>query len=223
MIQLYTWATPSGQKISIALEELGLAYTVHPIDLGKDEQFGPEFLAISPNNKIPAIVDDDGPFGRHILFESGAILFYLAQKTGRLLPPEGQERDQVIGWLFWASASLAPMLGRFNYYALHANPPDPIALDRFTAEAVRLLGVLDAQLRASPYLGEDFSIADISAFTWIRAVSRSLSRAAPEPWAAATAVQRWLSDLSMRPAFQRGLRVPRILVRVTGGADVSRA
>jgi GST-like protein len=164
MIDLYTWSTPNGRKISIALEEMGLAYEVRPINIGKDEQFAPEFLKISPNNKIPAIIDRDNGLA---MFESGAILMYLADKTGRFFPPAGEPRLRVIEWLMWQMSAVGPMLGRAHAF-LHFNPGKaPFAERWFAAEAKRLYGVLDRQLAATGFMAGDYSIADIATFPWI--------------------------------------------------------
>ena len=153
MITLYTWSTPNGRKISILLEELGLPYEVRPVNIGKDEQFDPAFLAIAPNNKIPAIVDHDAEGGPLSLFESGAILTYLADKTGRFLAPSGPARWRTLEWLFWQVGGLGPMLGQLGYFAGRAPEKLPLAIGRFSDEARRLLGVMETRLAASSYLG----------------------------------------------------------------------
>src|SRR6185312_7144428 len=170
MIDLYSWATPNGHKIHIMLEETGLEYRVHPIDIGAGDQFTPAFLAISPNNKIPAIVDSNGPDGAPIsLFESGAILIYLAEKTGKLLPHEPAGRYATLQWLMFQVGGLGPMLGQTHHFRIYAPQQIEYAVSRYTNEAKRLYGVMDKQLGQSAYLaGNDYTIADIAAFPWTR-------------------------------------------------------
>jgi len=197
MIDLYTWPTPNGRKISIALEELGLPYSVHPIDIGSGAQFAPEFLAISPNNKIPAIVDRET--GRSLM-ESGAILLYLADKTGRLL---GDDRWVTLEWLMLQMASIGPMLGQVHHF-VHFNPGKaPYAEERFRAEAERLYGVLDRRLAEHEFLAGSYSIADIATWPWIsRYEWQQLDlRVYPN-------LLRWYLAIADRPAVQRGYDVP---------------
>jgi len=197
MIDLYTWPTPNGRKISIALEELGLPYSVHPIDIGSGAQFAPEFLAISPNNKIPAIVDRET--GRSLM-ESGAILLYLADKTGRLL---GDDRWATLEWLMLQMASIGPMLGQVHHF-VHFNPGKaPYAEERFRAEAERLYGVLDRRLAEHEFLAGSYSIADIATWPWIsRYEWQQLDlRVYPN-------LLRWYLAIADRPAVQRGYDVP---------------
>ena len=168
-IELYTWSTPNGWKIPIMLEECGLPYRVVPVNIGKGEQMAPDFLAISPNNKIPAIVDPDGPGGAPIsVFESGAILQYLGRKTGCLYPSDERARTAVDEWLFWQVGGLGPMLGQAHHFRIYAQDKIPYAIDRFTEEARRLYGVLDRRLAAHEYLADTYSIADIAALTWAK-------------------------------------------------------
>ncbi len=200
MIDLYTWSTPNGRKISIALEEMGLAYAVHSIDIGKDEQFAPAFLKISPNNKIPAIIDRATGLS---LFESGAILMYLADQTGRFFPPAGEPRLRVIEWLMWQMSAIGPMLGRAHAF-LHFNPGKaPFAEEWFAAEARRLYGVLDRQLAATGFLAGAYSIADIATFPWIarHQWQRIDLNAYPH-------VKDWYLRLAARPAVIKGYAVP---------------
>ena len=211
MITLYTWTTPNGRKVPIMLEELGLPYEVHTVNLGKNEQFSPEFLKISPNNKIPAIVDHDAEGGPLSLFESGAILTYLAEKSGRFLAPSGPERFRALEWLHWQIGSLGPMLGQLGYFAKRAEEKTPAAIARFTEEGERLLNVIERQLAQTPYLaGKDYSIADIAAYPWMLAATTFLK----EPLAAALAdkpaMQRWLTEVGERPAVKKGMQVPQI-------------
>ena len=195
MIDLYTWPTPNGRKISIALEELGLAYRAHPINIGKDEQFAPEFLKISPNNKIPAIVDD----GRAMM-ESGAILLYLADKTGRL---GGSDRWTTLEWLMLQMGGVGPMLGQANHFLQFNAGKSAYAEQRYAAEAARLYGVLDRRLADHEYLADDYSIADIATWPWI---SRWPWHRID--WAEYPNLQRWFGTIAERPAVQRGWPVP---------------
>jgi len=199
MITLYTWSTPNGVKISIALEELGLDYEVVPVDISKDEQFAPEFLAISPNNKIPAIVDGDLS-----LFESGAILLYLANKTARLAPPSGSpEYFRMMQWLMWQMAHFGPMLGQAHHY-LKFNPgKSEYAEKRYYQEALRLYRVLNSRLEDREYIADEFSIVDIATWPWVSRFEfhRIDLHDFPD-------VMRWYLDLAERPAFQRGYKVP---------------
>jgi GST-like protein len=211
VIELYTYPTPNGQKASVMLEEVGLPYTVHTVDLMKGEQWEPDFLRVSPNNKIPAIVDDNGPDGRTTVFESGAILVYLAEKTGRLLPSKGQARSDTLEWLFWAMTGVGPGVGRFVGTALFSKDPDPALVKNLADEVVRLFGVLGKRLSEVEYLAGDHSIADIGAFTWIHYVREPIAKFVELPPLAAT--DRWLSGIESRPAVQKGLRVPRFAVK----------
>lgn len=204
-IDLYTWGTPNGRKVSIALEELELPYRVHAINIGKDEQFEPEFLAISPNNKIPAIIDPDGPDGEPIsLFESGAILFYLVEKTGRLMPTDPRGRYRALEWIMWQMGNFGPFLGQAHHFKRFAKEKIPYAIDRYDKEARRLYKVLDTRLSEVPYLaGDDYSIADILTFPW----------AARHAWQEIDLsdypnVERWYRLLESRPAVVRGMEVP---------------
>jgi GST-like protein len=209
VIDLYTWTTPNGRKASVMLEEIGAEYTVKPVDLGKDEQFDPAFLALSPNNKIPAIVDPAGEGGERVVFETGAILTYLAEKSGRFLPSSGRRRDEGLEWLFWSSSSLSPMLGQWNYFVLRAPDKVPAAIERFTKESVRLFGVLEKRLSVEPYLAGEYSIADIATFTWVNAVGSKLKEHASD-LGETPSIDRWLRDIEARPAVQRGMAVPKL-------------
>jgi GSH-dependent disulfide-bond oxidoreductase len=202
MIDLYTAATPNGAKVSIALEELGLPYTVRQVDLRRGEQFTPEFLRISPNNKIPAIVDHEA--GGLALFESGAILTYLADKTGRLLSKDGPARYKALEWIFFQASHVGPTFGQFHHFANYATEKLPYAIDRFRNEARRVLGVLDRRLGESAYLaGAEYTIADIQNLPWVRNFQRVGVDAAEFPQ-----LSRWIGELDARPAVQRGLAVP---------------
>jgi GST-like protein len=201
MIDLYTWSTPNGRKVSILLEELGLPYQIHPVDIGKDEQFRPEFLAISPNNKIPAIFDHGT--GLHLM-ESGAILTYLADKTGRLLPPSGEPRYRTIEWLMWQMGGIGPFLGQAHHF-LHFNKGKaPYAEERFRSEARRLYGVLDGRLSGRAFVADEYSIADIAIWPWISRFAWQEIDLAEFP-----NVRRWYLDIAARPAVQKGYQVPK--------------
>ncbi len=204
MIELYTWPTPNGHKIHILLEETGLAYEVRPVDIGAGDQFDPDFLAISPNNRIPAIVDPDGPDGAPIsLFESGAILIYLAEKTGQFLPVAPRARHNVLQWLMWQMGNVGPMLGQAHHFRYYAIDADPYAVERYTNEARRLYGVADRRLGETPYLaGEDYSIADMATFPWMRSHERQGVDLEDFP-----NVKRWFDGIAARPAVQRGVEV----------------
>ncbi len=204
MIDVYTWATPNGHKVHIMLEECGLAYRVHPVNIGAGEQFAPEFLAISPNNKVPAIVDPDGPDGAPIsLFESGAILLYLAGKTGRFLPETTRERYEVLQWLMFQMASVGPMLGQAHHFRIYAKDKIPYAIDRYTHEAQRLYGVMDRRIARSRYLGgAAYSIADIAIFPWLRSWKNQ-----GIDWADFPNLKGWFDEIAARPAVLRGVEV----------------
>ena len=200
MIDLYTWSTPNGRKASIALEELGLPYTVHPIDINNGEQFKPEFLAISPNNRIPAIVDRDNNFS---LMESGAILLYLAEKTGKLLPKEMQARYRVIEWVMWQMGGIGPMLGQVHHFVKYNKGKAPYAEERYLKEAQRLYGVLDKRLAEHEFVAGEYSVADIAIWPWISRFEWQTIDLAQYP-----NVKRWYVKIANRPAVQRGYHVP---------------
>ena len=211
MIELYTYQTPNGQKASIMLEEVYLPYVVRAVDLTKGEQRNADFLRISPNNKIPAIVDNDGSDGRTTVFESGAILVYLAEKTGKLLPTGGRARSDTLQWLFWAMTGVGPGVGRLASVALFSKDPNPTLIRSSAEEVVRLFTVIEKRLSEVEYLAGDYSIADIGAFTWIHYVRQQISRFADLP--PVTATDRWIAAIEKRPAVQKGLRVPRSTVK----------
>ena len=204
MIDLYTWPTPNGHKVHIMLEEIGLEYRVIPVNINEGDQFDPEFLAISPNNKMPAMVDTDGPDGkRYSLFESGAILMYLAEKTGQLMPTDMAARYQVIQWLMFQMGSIGPLLGQTHHFRVYAPETIPYAVDRYTNEAARLYGVMDKRLAESAYLaGDDYSIADIACFPWLRRPERQGQQHEDFP-----NMKRWFDAIAARPAVQRGVEV----------------
>ncbi len=201
MIDVWTWPTPNGHKVHIALEELGLPYRVIPVDIGAGDQFKPEFLAITPNHRIPAIVDPDGPGGQPLtLFESGAILIYLAEKTGRLMPADPQGRLACLQWLMFQMGGVGPMFGQYNHFAVYAPEKLPYAIERYSNEVRRLHRFLDKRLQESEFLaGPDYGIADIATFPWIRNPDRRGINLADYP-----AVQRWHDAIAARPAVQRG-------------------
>jgi GST-like protein len=205
MIDLYTWGTPNGRKISVALEELGLPYKTFPINITKNEQFAPDFLKISPNNKIPAIVDHEGPGGKpHAVFESGAILIYLAEKTGKLMPLDPVGRSVCLQWLMFQMGGLGPMCGQAHHFRRFAPEQIPYAIKRYTDETARLYGVMDKRLGEAAYLaGPDYTIADIASYPWI----------ARHEWQGQDLnnfpnLKRWYDSISARPAVERGFKVP---------------
>ena len=211
MIELYTWGTPNGRKASIMLEETGLPYNVHPVNLGKNEQFDPAFLKLAPNNKIPAIIDTDGPGGPLSVFESGAILIYLAEKSGRLLAAKGPERYKALEWLNWQMGGIGPFFGQIGYFAIRSTEKSPLAIRRFTEEGQRLIGVIDRRLQANAYLaGENYSIADIAAYPWMFSATTFLKSVLGPSVEAAPAVGRWLTAVGEREAVKRGMAVPKV-------------
>jgi GST-like protein len=202
MIDAYVFTTPNGFKALIGLEELGLPYRTHWIDITKGAQMSPEYLSINPNNKIPAIVDRDGPDGSATtVFESGAVLIYLAEKTGKLLAKSGPERYAALEWVFFNAAGPGPTIGQLGYFTKFAPDKLPPAIQRFTKETERLLGVLDKRLGQVPYLAGDFSIADIMNMTWPRAAKTFMGM----DLGAYPHLTRWIAELEERPAFKRAL------------------
>ena len=205
MIDLYTWKTPNGRKVSVMLEECGLAYTTHAIDIGKGDQFTPQFMALNPNSKIPALHDSDGPDGKSIgLFESGAILVYLSGKTGgKFLPKSDRGKYEALQWLMFQMGGVGPMFGQVHHFLRAAKEPVPYAIDRYVKEKDRLYGVLDRRLGEAAYLAGEYSIADMATYPWV----------ARHEWhktdlAAFPNVKRWFDAISARPAVQRGMAVP---------------
>jgi GST-like protein len=201
VIDLYTWTTPNGRKASIMLEEVGLPYTTHAVDISKDEQFKPEFLKISPNNRIPAIVDRDNNYH---LMESGAILMYLAEKTGKLMPKDLEKRYRVNEWLMWQMGGIGPMLGQVHHFVKYNKGKAPYAEERYLKEAHRLYGVLDRRLADRAFVADEYSIADISIWPWISRFewqTIDLNQYAN--------VKRWYVEIAKRPAVQRGYDVPK--------------
>jgi GST-like protein len=201
VIDLYTWTTPNGRKVSIALEELGLPYTVHAIDISKDEQFRPDFLKIAPNNRIPAIVDSDRGLS---LMESGAILIYLADKTGKLLAKDGAKRYRTIEWLMWQMGGPGPMLGQVHHFVKYNKGKAPYAEERYLKEGHRLYGVLDRRLAEHEYVAGDYSIADIAIWPWISRFEWQTIDLNQYP-----NVKRWYLAIAARPAVKKGYKVPK--------------
>jgi GST-like protein len=206
VIDLYTWTTPNGRKISIMLEELGLPYRVHAINIGKDDQFKPEYLKINPNGKIPTIVDPEGPDGRPIaMMESGAILIYLADKTGKLLAKSGRARYVALQWLMFQMGGVGPMFGQTHHFLRAAKEQVPYAIERYGKETRRLYGVLNGHLKDHAYLAEEYSIADIATYPWV----------ARHEWHKVDlndfpGVKRWFDAITARPAVQKGMNVPAV-------------
>lgn len=204
MIDLYTWGTPNGRKVSVMLEELGLPYKTHAINIGKDDQFKPEFVAITPNSKIPAIVDPDGPGGKLPLFESGAILIYLAEKHGRFLPKDARARAITMQWLMFQMGGVGPMFGQTHHFLRNAPEDVPYGKKRYHAETKRLYGVMNKRLGEAKYLaGDEYTIADIATFPWV----------ARHEWHQVDLnefpnVKRWFDEISARPAVKKGMAVP---------------
>ncbi len=201
MIDLYTWTTPNGRKVSIALEELELPYTVHAVNIGEDEQFAPDFLKIAPNNKIPAIVDNDNGTA---MMESGAILLYLAKKTGKLLPSDEKARWSAIEWLMWQMGGVGPMCGQVHHFVRFNQGKSAYAEERFLKEAKRLYGVMDKRLADHEFLAGEYSVADIATWPWISRFEWQTIDLDDFP-----NVKRWYTDIANRPAVQRGYDVPK--------------
>ena len=205
MIDLYTWGTPNGRKVSIMLEECGFAYRAHKVDIGKGEQFREEFVAINPNSKIPAIVDYDGPKGRALkLFESGAILVYLAAKSGEFLPRPERAKYDALQWLMFQMGGVGPIFGQVHHFLRAAREPVPYAIERYSAETRRLYSVLDRRLARAAFLAREYSIADIATYPWVARHEWHKVPLADFPH-----VQRWFNTISARPAVARGMVVPR--------------
>jgi GST-like protein len=204
MIEVYSWATPNGHKVHIMLEECGLPYRAHAVDIGAGDQFKPGFLAISPNNKIPAITDPDGPGGKPIhLFESGAILLYLAAKTGRFLPDDLAAKYEVLQWLMFQMGSVGPMLGQAHHFRIYAPEKIPYAIERYTNEAKRLYGVMNKRLAKSRYIGgPDYGIADMAIFPWLRSWKNQGIE-----WVDYPHLKGWFDEVAARPAVMRGVEV----------------
>ncbi len=204
MLEVYSWPTPNGHKVHIMLEECGLPYRVHAVDIGAGDQFKSDFLSISPNNKIPALTDPDGPDGKPIsLFESGAILLYLAGKTGCFLPADTRAKYEVLQWLMFQMGGVGPMLGQAHHFRIYAPEKIAYAVDRYTAEAKRLYGVMNKRLARSTYIGgAEYSIADIAIFPWLRSWKNQ-----GIDWADHPHLKGWFDEISARPAVVRGVEV----------------
>lgn len=201
MIELYYWPTPNGHKISIALDEMGLDYTIKSVNIGKGDQFKPEFLAFSPNNRMPAIIDFDTPDGKpQTVFESGAILLYLAEKTGQFLSSDPRQRITTMEWLMWQMGGFGPMLGQAHHFNFYAPEKLPYAMERYSTEANRLYGVLDRRLADRDFVADDYSIADMAIFPWTRTYERQNVDIDAYP-----NVARWRRTLIERPAVQKGM------------------
>jgi GST-like protein len=207
MIDLYTWGTPNGRKVSIMLEECGLPYRTHAINIGKNDQFTPEFVALNPNSKIPAIIDSRGPDGKPIsMFESGAILLYLAGKTGKFLPASVRGKYEALQWLMFQMGGVGPMIGQAHHFLRAAPEKLPYGIERYTKETRRLYGVLDRRLMRAPYLAAgEYGIADIATFPWIARHEWHLVDLAEFP-----NVKRWFDTIGARPAVVRGMAVPQL-------------
>jgi GST-like protein len=205
MIDLYTWTTPNGRKVSIMLEEVGLPYRVHPINIGKDDQFKPDYLKINPNSKIPSIVDPEGPDGKPIsMMESGAILVYLADKTGKLLAKSGRPRYEALQWLMFQMGGVGPMFGQVHHFLRAAKEQVPYAIDRYGKETKRLYGVLNERLKGNDYLADGgYSIADIATYPWVSRHEWHKTDLNDFP-----GVKRWYDAISARPAVQKGMNIP---------------
>jgi GSH-dependent disulfide-bond oxidoreductase len=217
MIDVYSWATPNGHKVHIMLEECGLAYRVIPVNIGAGDQFKPEFLAISPNNRIPAITDPGGPDGKPIsLFESGAILVYLAAKSGKFMPATDRAKYEMLQWLMFQMGGVGPMLGQAHHFRMYAPEQIEYAVNRYSNEARRLYGVIDRRLAHSPWLGgREYSIADIATFPWLRSWEKQGIVLGDYPH-----LERWFHKIAARPAVRRGVEVLANLRRpVTGDKE----
>ena len=211
MIELYTWTTPNGRKVPIMLEEIGLPYNVHPVNFGRQEQFDPDYVRISPYSKIPAIIDTDAPGGPMSLFESAAILIYLADKTGKLLASGGPERYRTLAWLSLQIGAIGPYFGQLGFFAIRSTEKSALAISRFTDEAGRVLQVLERRLEESQYLGgDDYTIADIATYPWIYAANTFQKAVLGEIIEALPALNRWMAAVGGREAVKRGMAVPKV-------------
>jgi len=206
MIDLYTWTTPNGRKVSIMLEELALPYRVHPINIGQGEQFKPEYVSINPNSKIPSIVDPEGPDGGPItMMESGAILIYLADKTGKLMPASVRDRMVALQWLMFQMGGVGPIFGQVHHFLRAAKEQVPYAIERYTRETRRLYGVLNERLKDREFLADGYSVADIATYPWVARYEWHKVDLNDFPH-----VKRWFDAISVRPAVQRGMNVPAV-------------
>ena len=207
MIDLYTWTTPNGRKPAIMLEECGLEYSVHPVNIREQEQFKPEFVKICPNSKIPAIVDRDADVS---IFESGAILVHLAEKTGKLLPSKDPGRAKVLEWLFWQMANVGPMFGQAGHFNNAAPEKIPYAIERYVGESARLIKLLDNQLAQTEYMAGAYSIADIATYPWLVVGFPAIKAAKPDVVGEGANVARWIAAVGARPAVRKGMQVPQV-------------
>ncbi len=207
MIDLYTWTTPNGRKPAIMLEECGLEYSVHPVNIRDGDQFKPEFVKICPNSKIPAIVDRDAGVS---IFESGAILVHLAEKTGKLLPSKDPGRAKVLEWLFWQMANVGPMFGQAGHFTNAAPEKIPYAIDRYVSESARLIKLLDNQLAQTEYMAGAYSIADIATYPWLVVGFPAIKAAKPHVVGEGANVARWIAAVGARPAVKKGMQVPQV-------------
>ncbi len=205
MIDLYTWTTPNGRKVSVMLEECGLKYNVHPVNIRNGDQFKPEFVKICPNSKIPAIVDSEAGVS---IFESGAILIHLAERTGKFLPASGPGRPRVIEWLMWQMANIGPMIGQASHFANAAPEKIPYAIERYVTESARLIKVMDDELARSDYLAGAYSIADIATYPWVAVAFQLIKGIKPDVVGEGAHVARWITAIAARPAVQKGMAVP---------------
>jgi GSH-dependent disulfide-bond oxidoreductase len=207
MIDLYTWTTPNGRKPAIMLEECGLEYSVHPVNIRDGDQFKPEFVKICPNSKIPAIVDRDANVS---IFESGAILVHLAEKTGKLLPSKDPGRAKVLEWLFWQMANVGPMFGQAGHFTNAAPEKIPYAIERYVSESARLIKLLDNQLAQTEYMAGAYSIADIATYPWLVVGFPAIKAAKPDVVGEGVNVARWIAAVGARPAVKKGMQVPQV-------------
>jgi GST-like protein len=207
VIDLYTWTTPNGRKPAIMLEECGLEYSVHPVNIRDGDQFKPEFVKICPNSKIPAIVDRDADVS---IFESGAILVHLAEKTGKLLPSKDPGRAKVLEWLFWQMANVGPMFGQAGHFTNAAPEKIPYAIERYVSESARLIKLLDNQLAQTEYMAGAYSIADIATYPWLVVGFPAIKAAKPDVIGEGANVARWIAAVGARPAVKKGMQVPQV-------------
>jgi GST-like protein len=207
MIDLYTWTTPNGRKPAIMLEECGLEYSVHPVNIRNGDQFKPQYVKICPNSKIPAIVDRDADVS---IFESGAILVHLAEKTGKLLPSKDPGRAKVLEWLFWQMANVGPMFGQAGHFNNAAPEKIPYAIERYVAESARLIKLLDNQLAQTEYMAGAYSIADIATYPWLVVGFPAIKAAKSDVVGEGANVARWIAAVGARPAVKKGMQVPQV-------------
>ncbi len=209
MIHLYSWGTPNGRKAYILLEELGIPYQSHPVNIGKDEQFAPDFLKISPNNKIPAIVDDEAEGGPLSIFESGALMIYLADKYGKFLAPSGRDRYTALQWLMWQMGGLGPMMGQLGWFVVSDKGQTPTGVERYAQEVRRLLNVLDTRLGEAPYVaGSEYTIADMAIFPWIQQYRVRVKDHVESMIQARPNILAWIERVNAREATARGMTLP---------------